>query len=739
LSLPPRLSVGVSDEEFIGPFADWVNVKSEYGAVGNGIADDTAAIQNGLNALRKYNGTTGSTVLYFPAGTYRITHTLSMELNLGANLIGADPATTAIVWGGAVRGTMLITSGSFDTLFTRLTWDGKNTAGIGIAQWWNYVTDRANYQGSLKHVDEVFQNMGIGIYGGRVGAEYGQGDSETMILRVKFLNDSTAGVNLGSPNAVDWSIWDSQFTNCALGVTNYYSIGDTGPTAGAGQFAINRSVFQGSTVADVAIGNTAYWLGLHNNFSSGSRQFFFAVQNGANSVPIIMQNNTIVDTLNPVAIDVGNEGPLILIDNKIVSAAGATGPAIQMNGTGITAAQDDRDVFSIGNQFTVANAISLAGTSGRVLSTGDTTVSPSSIATTAPTLPGVAPNYNRVIFEVPANATADQIQASISAAAASRAPNAIVHLPAGSYQIDHTLTVPANAQIQIAGDSQATELWWTGTSPTGPVVSLTGPSYATLRDLSIVGGTVTAISLSGADQTGGRVFESASYMSPLSVTGLSQTRVDAQGNTGISGLIANSSASVLLVGSGGVPMSLLGNSQVLIGDCWFEGTRSNLLTLESGNLTYLGGLLAPYADGYGAGLPRSAPLMTINDYSGQLSVIGVSLNLRTGSNGILVTSASPATQALFLGLNTNATNFFTNDVTADSVGAILSKQSAGGAGTYDVADAGDTSSAFVVAGLAQARSVIWETWPMVHTEGATDVRLFRIATPNTAIGLSVSN
>jgi hypothetical protein len=354
-------------------------------------------------------------------------------------------------------------------------------------------------------------------------------------------------------------------------------------------------------------------------------------------------------------------------------------------------------------------------------------------------LPGLAPNYNREIFEVPVNATADQIQATINAAVASQSPNAVVHLPAGSYQIDHTLTVPANAQIQIAGDSQATELWWTGSSPTGPVVSLTGPSHATLRDLGIVGGTVTAISMSGADQPGGRIFESGSYMSPLSVTGLSQTRFDAQNNTGISAVTANASASVLLIGSGGVPISLLGNSQVLISDFWFEGTRSNLFTLESGNLTYLGGLLAPYADGYGAGLPTSAPLMTLNNYSGQASLIGMSLNLRTGSNGIRVKSASTATQALFLGLAANATNFFTNNVAADSIGAILSKESAGGAGTYDVPDAGDTNSAFVVTGFAQARSVIWETSPMVHTEGATDVRLFRIATPNTAIGLSVHN
>ena len=61
-------------EEFVGPFSSWANVKTSYGAAGDGSTDDTAAIQNALNDL----GATGhSPILYFPAGTYRISQTLN--------------------------------------------------------------------------------------------------------------------------------------------------------------------------------------------------------------------------------------------------------------------------------------------------------------------------------------------------------------------------------------------------------------------------------------------------------------------------------------------------------------------------------------------------------------------------------------------------------------------------------------------------------------------------------------
>ena len=65
-----------AEEEFAGPFLSWASVK-DYGAVGDGKADDTAAIQKALEAVRSKDS--ASRVLYFPAGTYRITATLKLD------------------------------------------------------------------------------------------------------------------------------------------------------------------------------------------------------------------------------------------------------------------------------------------------------------------------------------------------------------------------------------------------------------------------------------------------------------------------------------------------------------------------------------------------------------------------------------------------------------------------------------------------------------------------------------
>jgi hypothetical protein len=58
-------------EEFTGPFPSWKNVKTDYGAKGDGVTDDTPAIQAAINDLRNMPGNAWST-LYFPAGVYRL-------------------------------------------------------------------------------------------------------------------------------------------------------------------------------------------------------------------------------------------------------------------------------------------------------------------------------------------------------------------------------------------------------------------------------------------------------------------------------------------------------------------------------------------------------------------------------------------------------------------------------------------------------------------------------------------
>ena len=278
-------------DEFVGPFPSWAEARRDYGAAGDGITDDTEAMQRALDALRREDR--ARWVLYLPAGTYRITRTLVLARtrhneSKDISIIGEDPATTVLVWDGPADGLML-DYGAWYSRLGRLTFDGRGKARTAIAHGQAFATYNEFF-------DLIIRDVGLGI---EAGAPGGQGIAETSVLRCKFHRCAVAGISLQNFNSLDWFVWHSDFEDCRLGITN---------TRGAGNFHVSESLFYRSTEADLSVGNTECFSARHNT-SAGSRRFFQAAPMTACSL-ITLQGNKIFDPQEaPVTID--NLGPLL--------------------------------------------------------------------------------------------------------------------------------------------------------------------------------------------------------------------------------------------------------------------------------------------------------------------------------------------------------------------------------------------------------------------------------------------
>ena len=103
------------------PRSDWMNVRTT-GAKGDGITDDTDAIQQVLNRLsnKRPKGEPRQHVAYFPPGKYRITRTLTVTESTGGWLVGHG-RSTVLVWDGEEGGRMYWSNGCNYVCYEGLT------------------------------------------------------------------------------------------------------------------------------------------------------------------------------------------------------------------------------------------------------------------------------------------------------------------------------------------------------------------------------------------------------------------------------------------------------------------------------------------------------------------------------------------------------------------------------------------------------------------------------------------
>jgi len=472
-------------EDFVGPFPSWANVKTDYGAVGDGQADDTAAIQKAFDDLRLHQD---HGVLYFPAGTYRITRTVQTQRQahqdgMGVAIVGEDPATTVLRWDGPEGGLMVRYDAWYSRL-SRLTLDGAGRAGIALA----YGPAFSTYNETS---DTVFRDAAVGLQMGTGDA----GQAENLVLRCAFLRCREAGLRTVNFNSMDIWVWYCRFEDCGYGLYN-----------GAGNFHAYENLFLRSKQADIGSANLMVFSFI-NNTSQGSHCFLDFSGGHTWGSPCSVTGNRILEPTGDRAIRLSNGGPYLVMDNVIKSRPGTVGPVVEMTWG---------DQTFIGNRYTVPvdQAVQEAGRFQRI---GERTVAPESIDDRLPLLPPTPPRREAPIWEVPPGADAEALQQAIDAAAARRGQRPVVHLPKGIYLLDRTVVIPAESDLQLVGDGAAetaTVIRWTG--PEGGVLfHLPGPSQATLRDLCLQTPNGSGIRVDHCDQPGAQV-----YLSQLNISGM---------------------------------------------------------------------------------------------------------------------------------------------------------------------------------------------------------------------------
>ena len=206
--LPGHTDVQLSGAGFSSPYTvgdiqtsytNYVIDVQDFGAKGDGIADDTVPIQTAINLTCLDGGK-----LFIPQGNYKITSTLNLQVCHGVDFGGVSSDEfldkgSILQWYGASGGTMLSFYSSEWSRVHDFTLDGRNLAGIGVLWTANTTTapvSRSNQRNIFDHVYVLNASQspgyGIAVMGHTTGGASGDDISQNV-----FSNNSFGGNLIG--------------------------------------------------------------------------------------------------------------------------------------------------------------------------------------------------------------------------------------------------------------------------------------------------------------------------------------------------------------------------------------------------------------------------------------------------------------------------------------------------------------------------------------------------------------
>jgi hypothetical protein len=206
--LAPIVQGNVTRKATVSSLSSVVSVKS-YGAVGDGVTDDTAAIQAACTAV---DG------VFFPSGTYKITAPITLKSN---NFVYGEGASSVILYTGTTtsQGALYANSGSSSTYVENLTVQNLKILGTVAAAGFSEFVHLVAFHGvrnCLIDNCEIVGFRGDGII-------FGSGDvagQERHNVDVTVTNCYIDGVNNDNRNGISVidgngvSIENNYFTRC---------------------------------------------------------------------------------------------------------------------------------------------------------------------------------------------------------------------------------------------------------------------------------------------------------------------------------------------------------------------------------------------------------------------------------------------------------------------------------------------------------------------------------------------